>query len=89
MKHEFDNLKPIKNPALSKMFIEREWYADPERKILGVVVNDSVDHEWMSVVLIKDETGSFRGNIISKGYDKRDKARKYLFSAMSECYNNS
>ena len=43
------------------IYEEREWWADDEERVIGVVVFDKTDGDWSCMVLGRDTTGLFRG----------------------------
>ena len=39
---------------------EREWYSDNDENVLGVVIFDLPDEDWLYVILGRDEVARFR-----------------------------
>jgi hypothetical protein len=46
---------------VNQIYEEREWWADEDERVIGVVVFDKIDDDWSYMVLGRDETGLFRG----------------------------
>lgn len=56
----FDALAFSRRPATKLIVEEKEWYADQDENVLGVVTWDKPDHDWGYVVLGRDERSLFR-----------------------------
>lgn len=82
LKCEFDALKPARHPATAAIAIEKEWFADKDRIILGALLLDMTDKDWVHVVLCRDEKGTFRWINGESSIKSRDQARKRLWTTM-------
>ena len=56
----FDALCFSRRPGTKYYGEEREWYADENENVLGVVILDRTDEDWLYVVLGRDELARFR-----------------------------
>jgi len=43
------------------LYVEKEWWADEDERVLGAVIFDRTDEDWSCIVLGRDKTGRFRG----------------------------
>lgn len=49
-----------RSPAAAYMSEEIEWYADDSEAVLGIVLRDTVDADFVGIILGRDEGGRFR-----------------------------
>ena len=63
---------------------EREWYKADGGEVLGIVIQDRVDTDWVYVVLGPDERGEFRSIDVEHSIVDRQTARKRLHAKMAE-----
>jgi hypothetical protein len=82
-KNEYYSFKPFKNPAVDLYSRDKEWYADKDRIILGAVLLDTVDNDWVYIILGRDEKGVFRWIEGEVSIEDRDKARDNLVRKMT------
>ena len=82
LKHEFDALKSTRHPATAIIAVEKEWFADKQRIILGALVLDRTDDDWGYVVLGRDQWGTFRWIDGEVSIEGRDQAREQLVATM-------
>ncbi|BFU93918.1 MAG: hypothetical protein NTNFB02_06400 [Nitrospira sp.] len=59
-KARFDALTFSKSPGVEFFVEEKEWYADQDKNVLGVLTWDKHDHDWGWVILGRDERALFR-----------------------------
>ncbi|RQR37094.1 hypothetical protein DIE23_06565 [Burkholderia sp. Bp9143] len=64
--------------------IERNWYADTDERILGVVALDLTDNDFSYVVLGRDEIGRFRAIDMKVSLAREGRARSELKRKMAE-----
>lgn len=88
LKNEFEGFKPARNPALTIIADEKEWFADKNRVILGVLLLDRTDRDWTYAVLGRDEAGVFRWIDGQSSIKTRDKARNQLLATMLRIYES-
>jgi len=81
LKSDFYSLNPARHPAIDMLAIEKEWFADKYRIILGCLLLDRTDDDWVYVILGKDEKGTYRW-IDGGSNEVCDKAREDLVVAM-------
>lgn len=81
---EFDALKPERHPLASAVVLEKEWFADRQRTVLGALLLDRTDDDWAYVVLGRDKAGVFRWIAGEHSIGSRDTARDRLVDAMRE-----
>jgi hypothetical protein len=43
------------------IYVEKEWWADENERVIGAVIFDRTDEDWSYIVLGRDKTGLFRG----------------------------
>lgn len=82
-KARFEALTFSKLPTVELFVEEKEWYADQDENVLGVLVWDKHDHDWGYVVLGRDERAVFRA--IEQDVSRPDEgtARKELHLKLS------
>jgi hypothetical protein len=56
----FEALCFMRRPAIKIIGEEREWYSDDKENVLGVVIFDRPDEDWLYVILVRDEAARFR-----------------------------
>lgn len=83
-KNEFDSFGIVRGSAGGIFGREEEWYATASRRVLGVVIRDSVDRDWNVVTLARDEAGLFRAVETKVSFKDRAEARDTLFRQMIE-----
>jgi len=81
-KHEYYSFNPAKNPAVDLISRDKEWYADKDRIIIGAVLLDTVDNDWVYIILGRDQAGTFRWIEGEVSIENRDKARESLIKKM-------
>ena len=62
--------------------VEKEWFADRERIILGALLLDRTDEDWVYLVLGRDELGTFRWIDGESSIRNRDQGRQRLLTTM-------
>jgi len=73
-----------KLPAADIYGEEKEWYADPLENILGAIILDKYEQDWLYVVLGRDEDGKFKCIDIQINFDTIGKARNKLIGKIEE-----
>ena len=80
----FDALCFMRNPAVKIIGEEREWYSDDDENVLGVVIFDRPDKDWLYVILGRDEVARFRAIDQEINYTTDTAARSALHRKMEE-----
>ena len=57
---EFDAFGPYRAPEAELILDEREWFADDEGIVIGLIALDKADHDYFVGVLARDQRGQFR-----------------------------
>jgi hypothetical protein len=83
-KYEYYSFKPFKNPAVDLYSRDKEWYSDKDRVILGAVLLDTQDNDWVYIIRGRDQKGVFRWIEGEASIKDRDKSRDKLVSKMNE-----
>lgn len=79
----FDALTYSRNPAVKYFGEEVEWYSDSREKVLGVLLLEKIDNDWIFVILGRDEKALFRA-IDFGNYDDIDSTRNALFAKLEK-----
>lgn len=75
----FDGLAGYtRKPAAAFSSIEMEWYSDKAERVLGLLIEDLVDHDFGGVVLGRDAKCRFRAVSVTNFYESKDAARNEL-----------
>ena len=80
----FDALCFLRRPGTKFHGEEREWYADENENVLGVVILDRTDQDWLYVVLGRDEVARFRAIDQEINYRTDTEARIAAHKKMEE-----
>ena len=80
---KFEALAFSRRPTAKYSVEEREWYADQDENILGVITWDLPDRDWGYVVLGRDEKALFRCIDVGVSFPDVEKARHELHVKMS------
>jgi hypothetical protein len=84
LKYEFDGFNHARQPGAENITEEKEWYADNDRNILGIVFRDTIDDDFGHLVLGADGDGIFRTIDVEAGIQNRSQARDELFKSMEK-----
>jgi hypothetical protein len=82
-KARFDALAFLRRPATKLIVEEKEWYADQDENVLGVVTLDRPDHDWGYVVLWSDERSLFRAIEVDVSLPDLETVRRNLHLRLS------
>lgn len=63
---------------------ELEWYADPTERVIGVFLEDLIDHDFQGIVLGRDARQRFRAVDFTEFAEAPQLARQRLFEKMEE-----
>lgn len=82
-KKRFDALVyQSRSPAAAYVSEEISWWASSDESVLGVVILDTVDNDFLGIVLGRDEVGKFRAFDISESFETVEKAETWLHRAV-------
>ena len=74
----------MRRPTIKLYAEEREWYADQDENVLGVVLFDKIDLDWGYVVLGRDELARFSAINQDVSLHAAEQAREALHKKMLE-----
>src|SRR5437870_2600001 len=74
----FEALAFSRVPTIKLIIEEREWYADQDENVLGIITWDKIDHDWGYVVLGRDERALFRAIETNVSFPNAEVARREL-----------
>ncbi|MEZ8131465.1 hypothetical protein [Enterovibrio norvegicus] len=83
-KVRFEALSYARMPLVKIMSDEIEWYANENNAILGTILHDYTDGDYVAVVLGRDEAGVFRWIDGLAGIESIDEARATLSDKIIE-----
>ncbi len=63
---------------------EREWYKTMGGEVLGIIIRDQIDNDWVYVVLGPDEHGEFRSIDVESSIVDHVAARTRLHAKMTK-----
>jgi len=84
LKCEFDEFEFTRKPEPYTVTDEKEWFADNDRNILGLVFRDRIDDDYGYLVLGRDGNGLFHTIDVEVDIYDRNDARNELFVAMEK-----
>lgn len=67
-----------RSPAAAYCSEELEWHADSEETILGIVLRDTIDDDFVAVLMGRDEGGRFRAFDIQASIPTQEEASKWV-----------
>ena len=71
-----------RSPALEFFGEEIAWYSNEDESILGVVLLDIIDKDYVAVLLARDEGRRYRCFDLECALSTRDAAREWLIRAI-------
>lgn len=83
-KVRFEALSYARMPLVKIMSDEIEWYANANNAILGTILHDYTDDDYVAVVLGRDEAGVFRWVDGLAGIESIDDARAIISAKITE-----
>lgn len=82
-KKRFDALvHQSRSPAAAYVSEEQSWWTTPDESVIGVVIRDTVDNDYLGIALGRDEVGRFRAFDISESFATVEDAQGWLHRAM-------
>lgn len=67
-----------RSPAAAYMSEELEWYADDSEAVLGIVLRDTVDDDFVGIILGRDEGGRFRAFDVKASIETIEEVRTWV-----------
>lgn len=80
----FEALCFSRQPLIKLYAEEREWYADVQENVLGVILFDKIDSDWSFLLLGRDELARFSAIDGGVSFSSPDKARQALQHKMMQ-----
>lgn len=71
-----------RSPAAAFVSKEIDWYSNEDESIIGVILLDTIDYDFVGVVLGRDEGGLFRAIDVGHSFLSADSAIKWLQDAI-------
>ena len=82
-KKRFDALvHQSRSPAATYISVEQSWWTVPDESVIGVVLEDTIDNDFLGIVLGRDEVGQFRTFDISGSIGTAGDAQEWLHRTM-------
>ena len=69
---------PSRDPAAAYMSEELEWYADANETVLGIVLRDTIDSDFVGILLGRDEGERFRAFDVQASISTLEEARVWV-----------
>jgi hypothetical protein len=82
LRSDFDALGISRDPESSEFSEEKEWFASTDHRMVGTVVRDRPDNDWVYVLLLRNAEGTFEVGEVQINIETREKARQQLLEAM-------
>ncbi len=67
-----------RSPAAAYMSEELEWYADSDEIVLGIVLRDTIDSDFVGIILGRDEGDRFRAFDVKASIPTQEEARVWV-----------
>ena len=83
-KARFDALCRVRQPFAHYTSREVEWFSDEGERVLGLILLDVVDNDWVWMVLGRDEAGLFRCIDLDSSIPTQENARSLLQLKLDE-----
>jgi hypothetical protein len=81
----FEALCYSRSPFANWISEEREWYSDAEERVLGMVLLDRCDQDWLWIMMGRDKTGLFRAIDLNCSLSSVEEAREQLRVRLDAC----
>lgn len=82
-KYEFEKFDVAKEGPVGIFATEKQWFADTENKVLGIVLQDNIDKDWSYVILGIDEENIYRAIDVKVSVETIENIRENLIQSMS------
>ena len=63
---------------------EVEWFEEEENNLLGLIINDKIDKDWVYIILAEEENGEFRAVEVEASIESKVAAESELFLKLNE-----
>lgn len=73
-----------RTPMASVYSHEVEWFSDADERILGVILKDSIDNDYVCVILARDAKNRFRCIDVKSSFTSINDAREAIFEKIHE-----
>jgi len=84
LKSEFHTLFSAEYPIPDIIAVEKEWFANRNRTVIGTILLDTSDNDWSYVILQKESAGIFRWIDGEVSLATNDIAREQLLKKLGE-----
>lgn len=81
-KAEFDERNPARSGLVTMLAVEKTWFADTDRNMIGAILFDRSDKDWNYVILALHEDGAYRWIAGDSCIDKQAQAEARLVTSM-------
>lgn len=81
---EYNSFEPARRSGASETGEELEWYTTASQNVIGMVVRDTIDEDYLYVVQGPDQSGDFRAIDLRVSISDRDEARQKLISSLTD-----
>lgn len=71
-----------RSPGAAFVSEELSWWASPDESVIGVVLRDTVDDDYLAIALGRDETGQYRAFDIGPPSENVEEAKEWLQRAI-------
>jgi HJR/Mrr/RecB family endonuclease len=79
---EFNSFGPARGPMTGVFILEKGWFADSNRNIIGTLTLDQTDKDWGYAILARHADGQYRWIEGEVSIESRDKAETEIVSTM-------
>jgi hypothetical protein len=83
-KQRFDALCRVRRPSTAYVSREVAWFADDAERVIGIVLQDLSDKDWVWMVLGRDEAGLFRAIDLGVSIPTKKEAQRLLLLKLEE-----
>ena len=81
---QYNSFEPARGSGASETGEELEWYTTVSKNVIGMVVRDKINDDYLYVVQGPDQSGEFRAIDLEVSISDRDEARKKLISSLTK-----
>lgn len=71
-----------RSPAAAYISEEIGWYANEDETLIGVLLRDTIDDDYVAILLARDEMGRFRAFDVGSSIATEEDAKTWLIGAM-------
>lgn len=71
-----------RTPAAAYVSRELDWYANEDESVVGVMLLDTIDSDYVGVALGRDEGGRFRAIDVEASFSNKDSALQWLLNTI-------